>query len=304
LRDPDETKRFKFDWQRKVLACRLGSATTAVALAISVPTDKRGGNAHPGVRLLAHQTELGESTVRRCLEHLRELGLLKRTMQGSRAEHRNFADVYELAIPDDLGDRVDVVEKPAEMTRAPNRGGKANHVRWHEKRSVTDPKCSYCAETPGVLASPRESLARVTGGIPEEFAKPSPDIRPALGRIPTSARTEGDHRSVEEHQQSCTNTTVNHHAASPVAGPRASSRAPDDRYKTFVAEELWTRVQPGEKLTAEDEEELFSAIDYDYVIHVVGELDAVEESTVLGMLNNIHPCAVVNKILDERSKAA
>lgn len=298
MSDPDEPNRFKFDWQRKVLACRLGQATTAVALVLSTHTNKWGGNAHPGIRLLAHEAEVGESTARKCLEHLRDVGLIRRVTCGSRAEHRNWADVYELAIPDDLEDRVDVVEKPAEITRTPNRGGKANHVRWHEKRDVIDPKCSYCADAREGSASPREDYRKGAG-------KDAVPIRPPLGRTPTIARTERDHRSVEEHQQSCTNTTVNHHSASPVAGPRASSRAPDlSSYRAFVEAERRQRVHPGEKLTAEDEDYLSYDIDYAYVTHVVGDLDAVEESTVMGMLYNTHACTVANSILAERRRVA
>lgn len=311
--DPRDKKRFKFDWQRKILACRLGKNTTAVALVLSIHANKDGTNAHPGIRLLAHEAEVSERMARAALERLRELGLIVRTRRGSTAQKRNWADVYDLALPDDLHERVSVEEKPSDGA-CKGQGGMANHVRWHERRGITDPKCIHCVEqaeeTPGegfpegFDEGSSRSLARVRGslgGSPRDGADPTP---PPANRSPTTGKTDGDHRSVRTPHQVLNTTPSSHHAASPVAGARASSRAADEPYKTFVSEQLAARIQPGEDLTDEDDEELLFEIDYDYVVHVVGDLDAMEESTVRGMLHNSHPCMVVNAVLDMRGQAA
>jgi hypothetical protein len=311
--DAPRDKSFKFDWQRKILACRLGKNTTAVALALSVHTDKFGTNAHPGIRLLAHEAEVSERMARAALERLRELGLIVRTMRGSTAQHRNWADVYELALPDDLHERVVVEEKPSDG-ECKGQGGMANHVRWHERRGITDPKCAHCAEQQeetlcegfpeGFGEESSRGLAGVRGslgGSPRENVDP---IRPPAKRSPTTGKTDGDHWSVRTPQHVFNTTPSSQHAASPVAGPRASSRADDETYKTFVAEQLAARIQPDEDLTEEDEEQLFFEIDYNYVVHIVGELDVVEESTVLGMLQNSHACAAVNAVRAMRGRAA
>lgn len=304
---------FKFEWERTVAKCRLGAATKSVAAWLSHHANTFGRGAHPGVRLLAFETEQGESTVRRSLELLRDLGLIVRVVHGSRAGKRHFADEYMLAIPDDLEARVRVQEAPAPQRGGHGRGGKANHVRWHERRGIADPTCVHCAEQQG---TPREGsmegfgegssrdLAGVPGSLGEPRRKGAASIRPPLGRISDQRSDGSDHRSVEEYQQAFPNKDLPHHSAPGGAGARASSRAADDTYKTFVSEQLAARIQPGEDLTDEDDEELLAEIDYDYVVHIVGELDAVEESTALGMLRNLHPCAVVNEIRRMRREVA
>lgn len=276
-KDQGETG-FKFEWERKVADCRLGAATKSVAMWLSHHANHTGTNSHPGIQRLAHETELSERTVRRCLEQLRDIGLIVRTMKGSTAAKRNFADSYDLVIPADLDTHVRVAPKPAREQTGYGRGGVANHVRWHDQRGRFDPSCVHCSEAPA--------------------------IRPVDKRTPTTGQTDRDHRSVEHPQQAFSNKPLSQQSAHPSAGPRASSRAADEHYKIFVARERAARIQPGEKLTSEDEEDLAEEIDYDYVEHIVGDLHGVEESTARGMLHNLHPSAVVREIRRMRGNAA
>lgn len=273
-----EERGYKFDWQRKVAECRLGAATKSVAAYLCYHANSDGTNARPGLRLLVHETELSERTVRRCLEQLRDLGLLVRTLRGSTAAKRKYADVYRLTIPDDLESRVKIEKEPSERRSGQGRGGMANHVRWHEKRANIDPSCVHCTE--------------------------EAEIRPPAKRNPTTGQTDPDHRSVEQYHQSFTTKDSQHHSAPSGAGSRTSSRAPDERFDDFFAAKWKEMVLPGEVLTKDDEEEVRDIIARAYVEHVLGDLDAVEDSTVLGMLYSAHPCTIINKIRCDRGEAA
>lgn len=285
---------FRFDWERKVAACRLGATTKAVALMLAMNGNSEGTTPHPGVRLLAHQTELGESTVRRCLEQLRDLGLIIRTKRGSTSAVRNYADCYELAMPDDLEERVVVQKEPAPVPGCRGRGGRANHVRWHESRDIIDPKCLHCTE----------AKERAESGFPPEADFPS-IIRPPLGRTPSSARTDTDHRSVEEHYQGFTTKEKSHHSARSLAAARASSRGRAEGYNAFFDDAWNEMVSQGEELAQEDHEYVCDTINQRYVEEQLGDLDVHEESTVNGMLDSgAHPSAVVNKIRSMRGEAA
>jgi hypothetical protein len=300
---------FKFEWERKVAKCRLGAATKAVAAWLSHHANTYGVGARPGVRVLAFETELGESTVRRSLEYLRDLGLIVRVVHGSRAEKRHYADVYRLAIPDDLDTRVRVEDRPSLQQGGQGRGGMANHVRWHVKRGEVSPTCVHCAETQAASADASAGSERSPSGVQAEpdteGAAGSGPIRPPLGRISDHRSDGSDHRSVEEYQQAFTNKDLTQHSALHRAGPRASSRAAhDEGYRAFVARERAARTYPGEVLTEEDESDLREEIDYDYVEHVLGDLDGLEESTARGMLRNLHPSAVVREIRKMRGEAA
>lgn len=301
-KSPGETG-FKFTWERKVAECRLGAATKSVAMWLSHHANGDGTNSRPGIRLLAHETEQSERTVRRCLDHLREIGLIVRTLKGSTAAKRKFADTYNLVIPEDLETHVRVEPRPDDHRKGHGRTGVANHARWHEQRGKFDPSCIHCTEA-------QEPLAKASGGLPEGSAEPLPEgatpIRPLAKRNPTSGQTESDHRPAEQYHQPCTTNPVKEHSVSSDTGSRASSRAYDPgTYKSFMAAELKKRIHPGEKLTAEDEETLFGEIDYDYVTSVVGDLDEFEEPRVQGMLlRRFHPRRVINAVLHDRPKVA
>jgi biotin operon repressor len=162
-------KDLKIEWQRTVLAARLGAAATAVALAVSVYADEDGCHADPGVRRLAHGLSLSEATVRRALTDLREIGLLVRSVRGSTAEKRSQADRYDLALPDDLPERVQIQPDPVPVAAGRGRGGMANHMRWHERRGKVVATCVHCVESvaPGSLSESGSDEARTE--------MPSPD---------------------------------------------------------------------------------------------------------------------------------
>jgi hypothetical protein len=296
---------FKFEWLRVVAQCRLGSATKSVASWLANHANSAGFNGRPGMRVLAFETELSERTVRRCLEQLRDLGLLVRTVKGSTAAKRKWADEYVLAIPDDLHTRVQVEDGPRERQSGEGKGGMANHVRWHERKDKMDPSCVHCAEAHGGVSEGSEGMREP---FTEPSAVPPSPIRPVANRTPTTGQTDADHWSLETYQQGSTNKDVFQNAASSDTGPRASSRARDlPSFAGFFETQWKERVAPGEELTEEDVTELEYDIGYDYVISCIGGDDFYpgEEALIFGRLSNgDSPKAIVNNILKVRDEAA
>lgn len=97
----------RFEWERVVRRLTLKSSTKLVALTLATYADRDGTNAHPGVDRLACDCSLNPDVVRRHLKILREqIGLLERTVEGSKQGRRRLADSYDLAVPADLLQRV------------------------------------------------------------------------------------------------------------------------------------------------------------------------------------------------------
>lgn len=95
---------------------RVGSDTVQhVALVAVTYGNPDGTRIRPSVGRLARVCRKDEKTVRLCLARLREVGLLVRVFEGSSAGRAGRADEYCLAIPDDLLERVAMLD-PDERT--------------------------------------------------------------------------------------------------------------------------------------------------------------------------------------------
>lgn len=70
-----------------------------------------GSRIRPGLARLARVCRLDQETVRRCLARLRQLGLFRRVFEGRLAGRAGgLSDEYQLDIPDDIGDRVAMLD--------------------------------------------------------------------------------------------------------------------------------------------------------------------------------------------------
>ncbi|MGW6499369.1 hypothetical protein [Nonomuraea angiospora] len=120
---------------------RINSSTVQhVALVAATYGNPDGTRVRPSAERLARVTRLNERTVRLCLARLRDVGLLVRVMQGSSQGRRALADEYRLAIPDDLLERVAMLDPnerdltvpegveppPPKRTRSPRSPGDAS----------------------------------------------------------------------------------------------------------------------------------------------------------------------------------
>lgn len=101
---------FRYEWDGTLRRLKLPAPVKLVAAYVSQYADNEGRNTRPGVERLALETGHGTATVKRALKRLRDLGLLELVRSGSSQGRRGKANEYRLAIPDDLLERVDLVD--------------------------------------------------------------------------------------------------------------------------------------------------------------------------------------------------
>lgn len=93
-----------------------------------------GTRVHPGIALLAIHSEVDYRTARTVVTILRDLGLIEMVRGGRR---KGYADEYRLAMPDDITDRVKVLN-PADVDLEVERIREANRSR--PTKPVRDPQ--------------------------------------------------------------------------------------------------------------------------------------------------------------------
>jgi hypothetical protein len=99
----------RFEWERVVRRCRIGKTLKLVAYTLAQYGDDDGTNIRPGIlRLAAVCGEMGASTLRRYVDQLLALGLIERVANGG--GRNRLAAVYRLTIPEDLLDRVELLD--------------------------------------------------------------------------------------------------------------------------------------------------------------------------------------------------
>lgn len=103
--DPDRAAG-RYEWERIVRRCELPSTTKLVAMMAASYANTDGSRIFPGTARLAAVCSLSERAVRAALGNLRDVGLLVRDVKGGMRGTKAYADVYHLAIPADLLERV------------------------------------------------------------------------------------------------------------------------------------------------------------------------------------------------------
>jgi len=107
-----------------------GSSIKAVAERLARYGDADGTRVRPGIARLAVDLEMSYGTVKRAVQHLHKVGLLRLVQAASRPGH---ADVYRLSLPVDLLDRVEVWT-PARHALEVERVREANRGRYPGRR--------------------------------------------------------------------------------------------------------------------------------------------------------------------------
>lgn len=107
----------RFDWERAIRRIQFPSPLKAcklVALMAATYASADGTNVYPGSRRLAADSQLSERTVRACLDHLRERGLIFRLSKGSNFGRQARASVYQLCLPENWETLFELIgEEPA-----------------------------------------------------------------------------------------------------------------------------------------------------------------------------------------------
>lgn len=97
----------RFEWERALRMLNLPSTTKLVGLMLATYANGDDGReAHPGEDRLAADCCLSTRAVRTHLATLRMAGLIERTRRGNANQHARIADVYALAIPDNVTEKV------------------------------------------------------------------------------------------------------------------------------------------------------------------------------------------------------
>lgn len=94
-----------YQWERIVMAARLGPSTKLVAFALRTHADPDGTRVKPGLARLAVLTELSYATVKRARRELMRAGLLELYRRGNR--RRGQGDEYRLILAEDVLERVE-----------------------------------------------------------------------------------------------------------------------------------------------------------------------------------------------------
>jgi len=100
----------RFEWERLIRRAVLPVRVKLVALVLSTYADPNGTRVRPGLESLAGDTGQSTSTVKRCVQALRdEYGLLLQVSRGGGRSGHGKATEYRLVFPEDLLERVDLV---------------------------------------------------------------------------------------------------------------------------------------------------------------------------------------------------
>lgn len=163
----------RFEWEQLFRRCLLPSTVKAVGFAMATYADSDGSRIWPGAALLAHNTGLSERSVRAALGTLRELELVSRVVKGGHRGTQAIADAYQLAIPEELFERVDLLTPDGELP--PNR-------QQVPLRKVSQPAGDAASEVPNRHQVPPQPAAGA--------AQPAPDDVPTgTGCTPPSTYT-------------------------------------------------------------------------------------------------------------------
>lgn len=172
------------DWLNMVRRMRFNGLVPGVAGRIlkcvafelaSYAEYENGSQVRPGLARIAVDCEIDYRTAKRCLAAIRDLGLIRLVRSGAR---RGYSDVYQLAMPSDILDRLPVLT-PAEMDQA------IEGVRDGNRRRPVAPSPG---DGPGTGHNdPRtETAVRVT---PVPVQTPEPEERTGNGVTRTDAST-------------------------------------------------------------------------------------------------------------------
>jgi hypothetical protein len=93
-----------WEWIKVFRGLPLDATTKVVGYALALNADyDTGQNARPGIRLLMQETGLqSDKSVRNALAKLERLGLTERRFKGSSAGRRGLADMYWLALHNEV----------------------------------------------------------------------------------------------------------------------------------------------------------------------------------------------------------
>jgi hypothetical protein len=111
-----------------VRGAKIPAGAVQVLVVLYTYSDATGGNIHPGIKRLAGDCRMGESTVSAQLKLLTDRGFIREECRGGRSwDGRKWASVYQLCIP---GSPSDNLEVDGVSNVRKSRDGRGTGVRW------------------------------------------------------------------------------------------------------------------------------------------------------------------------------
>lgn len=267
----------RYEWLEILRRVKCKPSVKLVGFAAATYGNKDGDAIFPGIERLANVTNQDDRTVRLALAWLRRHGLMHRTFEGSKCGRAGGkADEHVLTTPDDITGLpllpVDESDPDREKRRAAMREA---DVRRKQRSKNRGPEL------------PEQGISDTgTGDLNDR--SPVSEIPPPR-EVPLDVPLDENHPSAR------------------IERPHAAARGRVGIVQTYAEYEAAHRkimIREGEELGEEDEAFVSSTIAHDYVVSIVGELDAMEGSTATGMIEKgTHPKAVVNTILKSRGES-
>lgn len=179
------------EWTRALRTMRLGTrrgvrAATLRDVALTMASFaeyKDGTRIRPGIALLAVYCEVDYRTARTAVAVLRDdLGLIVRTKAG---RSRGDADVYRLAMPEDITDRIEVLN-PAQVELAAERI-RSGARRQADRTGTADTRTEESVRVPETPVEPVDNSSLRVPATP--VPAPDSEIRTGVAGTPNPIRT-------------------------------------------------------------------------------------------------------------------
>ncbi|MCY1141356.1 hypothetical protein OWR29_25440 [Actinoplanes sp. Pm04-4] len=232
-----------------------GSRIKAVAARLADYADSDGSRVRPGLPRLAVDLEAEYGSVKRAVQHLVRLGLLRLVRPGARPGH---ADEYQLALPADLLDRDDLtVWSPARHTLEVEKVREATRGRYKKAPQTPDPGDLQVPDAPtGPVDNPDLQVPQVPADTHDR-------VEPAGASRTNETRPAGaSSTDLQVHQAPATDHRPRHNNDRPhtedlrtaVTGPRVPEAAeepdsPSDSLPARCPHGLASRRRPDGQLS-------------------------------------------------------
>jgi DNA-binding transcriptional ArsR family regulator len=181
----------RFEWERIVRRCILPGPVKLLAYTLAQYGNPAGRDIRPGTPRLSAVCGMGGRTVERHLSTLRDLGLVERLANGG-GPHR-MAALYRLTVPDDLLDRIPMLD-PDEVTPARYVAG------VDAPAGLSTDATQMAGDTCGQPVDNQRTSATVVAGVeaaPDGELPPSQTELPPFGAT-TPATQVADHQTTTQ----------------------------------------------------------------------------------------------------------
>lgn len=181
----------RFAWERIVRRVVMPGPTKLVGFVMAQYGDQRGEQIRPGTDRLASACGMGERTCERHLAALRDMGLIERVSNGGGP--RRLAARYRLTIPEDLLERVELLDVDEKNSRHLDGGSSARtpavQVAGDETGSGEGSSATQVAGVPGAVDNSPDPVDATVDDDVTPATQKAEDPTPTNPRTPATGDT-------------------------------------------------------------------------------------------------------------------